>query len=165
MNEHTKEPWSVAEEAFDNDGIHESVIRGLDGRAAIAVTLEFGPNNPGMREANARRIVACVNACAGITTEVLEQMPSGPASLLPMYSRLEQQRDKLLAALEELLSGTMSMPNRGRATEGKWTTINALTDTVEKARSVVAEAKGEGRIADGLHRKICPTGDTGADSK
>ena len=53
-----------------------------------------------------------------------------------------QQRDKLLAALDELLSGTMSMPNRGRATEGKWTTINALTDTVEKARSVVAEAKG-----------------------
>lgn len=100
MSEHTIEPWRVAEESFDNDGIHESVIRGLDGRAAIAVTLEFGPNNPGMREANARRIVACVNACAGITTEVLEQMPNGPASLLPMYARLEQQRDKLWAALE-----------------------------------------------------------------
>lgn len=102
MSEHTIEPWRVAEESFDNDGIHESVIRGLDGRAAIAVTLEFGPNNPGMREANARRIVACVNACTGITTEVLEQMPNGPASLLPMYARLEQQRDKLRAALESL---------------------------------------------------------------
>lgn len=104
MSEHTIEPWRVAEESFDNDGIHESVIRGLDGRAAIAVTLEFGPNNPGMREANARRIVACVNACTGITTEVLEQMPNGPASLLPMYARLEQQRDKLLAALESLVN-------------------------------------------------------------
>lgn len=104
MSEHTIEPWRVAEESFDNDSIHESVIRGLDGRAAIAVTLEFGPNNPGMREANARRIVACVNACTGITTEVLEQMPSGPASLLPMYARLEQQRDKLLAALESLVN-------------------------------------------------------------
>ena len=69
---YTKEPWSVAEEAFDNDGIHESVIRGLDGRAAIAVTLEFGPNNPEMREANARRIVAAVNACAGVPNEQLE---------------------------------------------------------------------------------------------
>lgn len=96
---HTPEPWSVAEESFDNDGIHESVIRGLDGRAAIAVTLEFGANNPGMREANARRIVACVNACEGISTELLE-CPGG--NVAKVAGRLMKQRDNLLAVLTEI---------------------------------------------------------------
>ena len=106
MSEHTKEPWRVAEESFDNDGIHESVIRGLDDRAAIAVTLEFGPNNPGMREANARRIVACVNAFAGISTENIEENKPLAEVLRWLNERIrmaEQQRDKLLAALESLL--------------------------------------------------------------
>ncbi|MDO6385627.1 hypothetical protein [Uliginosibacterium sp. 31-12] len=71
---HTPEPWKVSEESFDNDGVEESVIRGLDDRAAIAVTLDFGENNPTMREDNARRIVACVNACKGLSTEVLENI-------------------------------------------------------------------------------------------
>lgn len=114
MSEHTKEPWNVSEEVFDNDGIHESVIRGLDGRAAIAVTLEFGPNNPGMREANARRIVAAVNACKGMDTESLESIAGRIAakSVLQMHANyvsnkakvaaMEQQRDKLLAALTEI---------------------------------------------------------------
>ena len=102
MSEHTKEPWNVSEEAFDNDGIHESVIRGLDGLAAIAVTLEFGPNNPGMREANARRIVACVNALRGVSTDHLEQY--GLPDFAQKISDLIQQRDKLLAALESLVN-------------------------------------------------------------
>lgn len=48
-------------------------------------------------EANARRIVACVNACSGIPTECLEFGPEAvaPASVL-------QQRDQLLAALERI---------------------------------------------------------------
>ncbi len=100
MSEHTKEPWNVSEEAFDNDGIHESVIRGMDGRAAIAVTLEFGPNNPGMREANARRIVACVNALRGVSTDHLEQY--GLPDFAQKISDLIQQRDKLLMALTEI---------------------------------------------------------------
>lgn len=102
---HTPEPWSVAEESFDNDGIHESVIRGLDGRAAIAVTLEFGANNPGMREANARRIVACVNACATMPTDDLEEMVSvggNIRNLAEFADELRKQRDALLAALTEI---------------------------------------------------------------
>ena len=102
---YTHEPWSVAEESFDNDGIHESVIRGLDGRAAIAVTLEFGANNPGMREANARRIVACVNACATMPTDDLEEMVSvggNIRNLAEFADELRKQRDALLAALTEI---------------------------------------------------------------
>ena len=99
---HTPEPWSVAEESFDNDGIHESVIRGLDGRAAIAVTLEFGENNPGMREANARRIVACVNALEGLNDDAL----FGGWSFhgIEAYAKgIEKQRAELLATMENIL--------------------------------------------------------------
>ena len=44
--------------------------------------------------ANARRIVACFNACAGIPTDMLEAMPSGPASLLPPRRRTEEGRGR-----------------------------------------------------------------------
>jgi len=126
---HTPEPWSVAEESFDNDGIHESVIRGLDGRAAIAVTLEFGANNPGMREANARRIVACVNACAGIETYALELM-TGELLLLNQIThktrerptkkavQYRKQRDKLLAALEGLAGDINSLIHESSGVAG-----------------------------------------------
>lgn len=106
QSNHTPEPWSVSEESFDNDGIKESVIRGMDGRAAIAVTLDFGANNPSMREANARRIVACVNACAGISTTSLEGEVGVIESVTKFTSKkltdVRQQRDELLAVCEEL---------------------------------------------------------------
>ena len=50
-------------------------------------------------EANARRIVACVNACAGISTELLE-CPGG--NVAKVAGRLMKQRDELLAALTEI---------------------------------------------------------------
>lgn len=144
---HTPEPWLVWGDAQGFARV------GTSPNYTVAACM----HTPGVDSyaANARRIVACVNACEGMSTESLESIAGRIASksVLQMHANyvsnkakvadLEQQRDKLLAALEELLSGTMSMPNRGRATEGKWTTINALTDTVEKARSVVAEVKGE----------------------
>ena len=56
MRKPTPGPWSVAEETFDNGGITEIVIRGSDPRAAVAVALDFGKNNPGWQLANARLI-------------------------------------------------------------------------------------------------------------
>jgi len=41
--------------------------------------------------ANARRLVACWNACDGVTTELLESNPAP-------FSRLREERDELLAA-------------------------------------------------------------------
>ena len=59
-------------------------------------------SSPEMSEANARRIVAAVNACAGIRTEALERR----AHLLKAYdddlATVIKQRDKLLAALTEI---------------------------------------------------------------
>lgn len=55
---------------------------------------------------DASRLVACWNACEGIQLDVLEAMPSGPAALLPMYARLEAQRDELLQALRTIAAIT-----------------------------------------------------------
>ena len=53
------------------------------------------------QEANARRIVACVNACAGISTENLED--NVPVKeLARRYNEIFKQRDVMLAALERL---------------------------------------------------------------
>lgn len=60
--------------------------------------------------ANARRIVACVNACEGISTEQLERFPldnfrecaqAGVASVVRELE-LEKQRDELWALLEAI---------------------------------------------------------------
>lgn len=60
---HTKEPWKTykgnTHEIFANDG---DVI-------ASSEECHIGHREA---EANAKRIVACVNACAGITNEALE---------------------------------------------------------------------------------------------
>lgn len=161
MSEHTKEPWNVAEEAFDNDGIHESVIRGLDGRAAIAVTLEFGPNNPGMREANARRIVACVNACAGISTENLEDnkpLAEGLRGLNERIRQAEQQRDTAWQELREIRQQINANPEEATTDEAArvvaqrdklLATLKECLPYISEAReynkavAVIAEVKGQ----------------------
>ena len=61
----------VAETGKDDGCSPETVIRGMGGRAGVAVAIDFGANNPGMREANAQRLVACWNALDGLSDEAL----------------------------------------------------------------------------------------------
>lgn len=65
---HTPGPWTVDEEAFDNDGFPETVIRGLGGIAGVAVAIDFGSNNPKMRHANARLIAAAPDMLTALET-------------------------------------------------------------------------------------------------
>ena len=74
MSAHTPGKLEVAVQVFDNEGCPESVIQGLDGSASVAVALDFGKNNPGMREENARRLVACWNAFEGVDIAVIESL-------------------------------------------------------------------------------------------
>lgn len=63
---HTKEPWII-----DSDRRRgANLIRG-DKAKMVAWTIYFD-NGSKTELANAKRIVACVNACAGIRTEALE---------------------------------------------------------------------------------------------
>ena len=98
--EHTKEPRFEVETESDvieitNDERNGAIVpiaevsTGFNGQIGIE------------QEANARRIVACVNACEGIPTGVLEKQ--GMVPIEQVTHDIEQQRDKLLAALKECL--------------------------------------------------------------
>lgn len=54
-------------------------------------------------EDNARRLVACWNACEGINTELLENAPYKDSAAFMGYLKMEGQRDLMLAALREAL--------------------------------------------------------------
>ncbi|MEO0002449.1 MAG: hypothetical protein RLZZ22_141 [Pseudomonadota bacterium] len=61
--------------------------------------------------ANARRLVACWNACDGIGTEALETEGSAAMGWARTASKLLQattQRDELLASVQELIAATKS---------------------------------------------------------
>lgn len=103
MSEHTPEPWIAKTDCpgeccwmIYRDGEDDSVFDAI--------------NSPEMREADARRIVACVNACAGIDTSELElSKTTGLNNMAAVHSSfperlyaIEQQRDELLAALKSL---------------------------------------------------------------
>lgn len=61
---HTPEPWRIECDAADRN-----VIRGgAEEKPTTVIVVDSW-----VKEANARRIVAAVNACAGIATETLER--------------------------------------------------------------------------------------------
>ena len=113
--EHTPTPWY-----FDGDGVYSN--EDCEG-APLAHVLSMGYDND-FRNIDARRIVACVNACRGIRTEALEhrvhllaaeddtisllnaQLESERASLFAENQRkqqLEQQVAELVGALENVM--------------------------------------------------------------
>lgn len=96
-NKHTPEPWRTDAECGFPQDIHDS-----KGSLFLRCGSDF--DNEIYGEANARRITACVNACAGCATEVLETAPVGFFNSTyghPKYlEEITKQRDELLAALE-----------------------------------------------------------------
>jgi hypothetical protein len=102
MSGHTEEPWIISDE--DSDCI---TAKSREGMAEICI-VETGFSEPFNSEqvANARRIVACVNACAGIPTDVIENF-SATGNLFAKQGKDwlsdVQQRDELLAALKGLV--------------------------------------------------------------
>lgn len=99
MDTHTKEPWSI-----DENNIHIGSIATLhgdeDGYSEIWYEWHGDPIS---HKANARRIVACVNACAGIDTDNLEKFPGWAKQGFDQGIAIRKQRDELLAALKAVL--------------------------------------------------------------
>ncbi len=91
---HTPEPWSfeVTDEhdEYSCDVFDSNELSIIDGSNGL------------ITEANARRIVACVNACAGIPTGVLAIVGAfGGFGRDNMVQHATKQRDELLAAMIE----------------------------------------------------------------
>lgn len=76
----------------------------LDGDKYVC-TMSHHPAERQMAKDYAARIVACVNACEGIPTEVLENTVQRGGAMMYQQERrktAEHQRDELLAALSEI---------------------------------------------------------------
>lgn len=96
------EPWRVF---VDEDGKDKcTYIDSINvGPIPDCLAHVFGEN----RDVFARRIVACVNACAGLDTALLENITMLGDTLKDRIDVLRNeanQRDQLLAALEQLVS-------------------------------------------------------------
>lgn len=89
-------------------------------------------------KSNTRRLVACWNACEGISTEILEESVVKP-TLSDHTDAIAAQRDELLAALEGMLDRYVSLANSGDA--GNWDCEEE--DEVIAARQAIANVKGE----------------------
>lgn len=86
-NRYAPEPWRTDSECGFPQDIHDS----NNELVAICTEVNFASEN-------SRRIVACVNACAGIPTSRLE---AGAADILAYSMELKKQRDELLSDLAE----------------------------------------------------------------
>lgn len=99
---HTKEPWiSMPGGRFDRDVIITTQDRVDQSYGEIcSMDVEFTGKMGNEQKANARRIVACVNACAGISTENLQDnLPVN--ELARRYNVVLGQRELLLMVIRQ----------------------------------------------------------------
>lgn len=130
---HTPEPWHAP-------GIGE--VCDESGRC-IGIMIDCNPVEEELRpdpeleegDANARRIVACVNACAGIDTAHLELALAGGVTVLQELDRVNQQRDQLRAALEDVMKWIENW-------DAEFTFDPDWPESRDKARAALAAMEG-----------------------
>ena len=131
MSKHTQEPWS-----FDK---YENIIAKSEQLLLVGISTPIGTGL--WREegkANARRIVACVNALAGLTTEQIED---------GAFAKMRDDRDFLLKQNSEMLSALdaaveCKMVPISSAKEGGAARHSIQVQVADQIRSVIAKAKG-----------------------
>lgn len=92
-NKHTQEPW-------ENCGGAICKVTKKENEVDFEVIVD-----PAKNQEDTRRIVACVNACAGINTEALEHRVHLLKAEDDQIATLTKQRDELLSALERIAAG------------------------------------------------------------
>ncbi|MGY6037818.1 hypothetical protein [Aeromonas sp. AE23HZ002T15] len=132
MSKHTQEPWLRSSDDFvaaESDQLN-------NGEYILSC---FGPD----QAANARRIVACVNACRGLPTDELEQK-GVVAAVGTELLELDRQCGELLAALvatTEHLAKVMGGPLIAGAGVTFANGVEGIP-TIMKARAAIAKTKG-----------------------
>lgn len=94
MGKHTKEPWSLYRNDQSVGDARGYAVCDVWPRGGDGMVSEEG-------KSNARRIVACVNACRGLSTDDLERKGL-VAAVGNQLLDIEKQRDELLEALKHL---------------------------------------------------------------
>jgi len=134
MRTHTKEPWEAVTDCPGECCWHLQYVGNDNPMDRV--------NSPEMSEADARRIAACVNACAGISNHALEAWVTPPSNgtgapdgtWAQHLLSLSGQRDALLTALdiaEEFMSGFED----DDAQDGMAEKLKTIRDALTLARS------------------------------
>lgn len=125
--QHTPEPWRVAAKAL---------VR-LDSAYLIEAVenhdFKYGATLAATSQQDARRIVACVNACTGLPTEWLEKNALTDCT---SSHKLIKQRDDLLAALEDAVE-TIEWMN-GCSSPA----VDEVEKAIREGNSAISKAKG-----------------------
>ncbi len=136
-NKHTPEPWR----AFNNG---QGVVGVSADRSDVCWTrIEKGGWLDSDRTIdadyeNARRIVACINACAGIDTELLEIIADNDKTLAGVIANVEKQRDELLAELQRFMDSHEECTDF----DGFTAQIVSMAD-YHQAQAAIESVKGE----------------------
>lgn len=100
MSKHTPEPWVLFEVG---DRFKHQCPASSDKHSILTVASEDDMHFGAVyKDEDARRIVACVNAFAGIDIEHIECMPTDVKTLAQAFVQMTLQRDELLQALIHL---------------------------------------------------------------
>jgi hypothetical protein len=101
MNNHTVEPWKLTTESKFVSVVDKNGFVVLPEMLSIQCLNDFA------------RIVACVNACAGLSTKMLESIyiTGGMTSRFECLNDLEQQRDELLVMIVHLRDEFSKLPH------------------------------------------------------
>lgn len=129
-NKHTPEPWAYYDDRKSTGRIE---IVGL-GKTVSRIYLSV----PDEDVANARRITACVNACAGIPTYQLTAENDNPTNLGEVIDAIRNQRDELLAATEAIAINSEECLDFDECTA-----MLVSIDDYHKLMEAAARAKGE----------------------
>jgi len=92
MTQHTAEPWAL----------HLVYPPLIYGGGCIVATVDTSSPEPGERDANAERIVACVNGCAGINPEAVPGLLEAlHQSIECLAWRGDETKEQLLAFIQD----------------------------------------------------------------
>jgi hypothetical protein len=145
MSEHTREPWEwswanwrgeiedrhayiAGDPSEDDEGTSHTGVCRVEGNAT----------SRDVTEANARRIVACVNACHTIPTDALEHAQD--QLIRPLAEALGGINAELLAAAEKLLAWEASLDGNLDCPHGQ-DAVARLQGAVHRARGAAPPAK------------------------
>lgn len=123
-------PEVIAARVMNRKGLPQARIAKLLGVSSASVCMIL--NGERRVEETERRVSACVNACAGIETFMLEMLLENKRTVMQDLDDLTNQRDGLLAALENIISPMASEVEGG---------LDELAEKVAKAKAAIASVK------------------------
>lgn len=148
---HTAEPWEASK--IGTTGEYREITANF-GRYSGMIATTYGPDC----DADARRIVACVNACAGVTTEHLEIISKG-RSATPLkqiakdsiwLQKLREDHDFLLQAMKKIAA--WDLPATGKTWESgepmSYESCYGSNGARDYIRTIASEAIGNSGYSD-----------------